>query len=143
MILTVLQVQIYTLILARIAGLFISAPLLSNRTFPGPAKTAMAMWIAMVFWFVVPVGKALPDGAVPVVLLLVNELMIGFLIGFIAQTFFFAIQASGDFLDLQMGLSVAAAFDPSTGGMVSIMGRLSFYIGLVIFVILNVYVQHI
>ncbi len=125
------------LILARIAGLMIEAPLFSARTIPASAKTALAIWVTSVLWFVLPIAQKLPDGGLPFVFLIINEVTIGFLIGFICHIFFAAVQSSGDFIDLQMGLSIASAFDPSTGGMVSIIGRLSFYLALVVFVIIN------
>jgi flagellar biosynthesis protein FliR len=47
------------------------------------------------------------------------------------------VQAAGEIIDLQMGLSVATALDPVFGTTVSIIGRLAFNLALVLFLILN------
>ena len=54
MIITIDQLQVLLLILARVAGLFIDSPVLSSKIIPSPAKVALCIWISMVLWFVVP-----------------------------------------------------------------------------------------
>lgn len=136
MVLTLVQVQVFVLILARISGIFVEAPVYSARTFPIPAKVALAIWISVLMWFSIPV-KALPTDTLLFILMLVNEFIIGFSIGFVCNVLFEALQSAGNLIDLQMGTSIASAMDPNTGTMTTMVGRLAFFMGIVTFLILN------
>ncbi|MCU0640474.1 MAG: flagellar biosynthetic protein FliR [Candidatus Margulisbacteria bacterium] len=133
MVIPVGQIAIYFLILARLGGVFIQAPLFNSRSFFTSAKVAFALWTALVLWFVTPVSPVLPTSLSGFILTLVAEVAVGFLIGFIANVMFIAIQSAGEIIDMQMGLSVAQALDPVFGAVISIIGRLTFFTALVIF----------
>jgi len=137
MVMTLAQVEIFLLILARIGGVLIEAPMFNLRTFPAIAKVSLAIWISVVLWFVVPVSGALPPDFPTFTLAIINELIIGAIIGFIAHVIFAAVQAAGDVMDLQMGLSIATVISPTTGGVVSIVGNLAFMFALTIFVTID------
>lgn len=138
MILALPQIEVFLFILARIAGIFIQAPVFSSRTFPSGAKMALAIWIAAVLWFVVPVNLSLmPVNFAGFITILVIEVMIGFIIGFACNVIFLALQSAGELMDLQMGLSVSQAFDPLFGAAISIMGRLLFMVALMAFLLLD------
>jgi len=137
MMITVAQVEVFMFIVARIAGIFLLAPVFSARTFPAAGKIALIIWMSAVLWFVVPVSPALPDGSVMISLFLIKELSIGLILGFICHMLFAAIQSAGDIIDLQMGMSIATALDPTTGTVTTILGKLLFYVSLTVFLILN------
>jgi len=128
------QLSILVFILARIAGVFIQAPLFNSRSIPFGVKSGLAVWMAIVLWFVTPVSQALPNTGLAFILGLVFEAAIGFLIGFICNIIFLAIQAAGEIMDMQMGLSVATALDPVFGAVISVIGRFAFMVALVIFI---------
>jgi len=136
MVVTLPQIEVFVLVLSRIAGIFIQAPVYNSRTFPALGKTALAIWISAVMLMVVPV-KALPDSSFTFMIMIASELIIGFLIGFVCQILFTGIQAAGDLIDLQMGTSIANSLDPNTGSVSSMVGKLTFFIGTVTFLILN------
>lgn len=138
MMISLLQIEVFMLILARISGIFIQAPIFSSRSFPGTAKTAIALWISIILWFVVPVRTELmPQTFMHFIFLVLLEVALGFSIGFICNTIFLAIQGAGEIVDLQMGLSVAQSFDPIFGATISIVGRMFFMIALTAFLILD------
>lgn len=133
LILSVVQLEIFFLILARIAGVFIQAPIFSSRSFEAPAKIAFAVWLALVLWFVTPVSSVLPTTLIGFVINMIAEVALGFAMGFISNMIFIAIQGAGEIIDLQMGLSVASALDPIFGAVISIIGRLAFFVALIVF----------
>ncbi len=136
MVLTLPQIQVFLLIFARIAGIFIEAPVYNARTFPTLGKVALAIWISCTMWFSAPV-EALPPDTIIFIIMLLSEFFIGFAIGFVCNALFEALQSAGNLIDLQMGTSIASAMDPNTGAMSSMIGRLAFFLGLVVFFILN------
>ena len=138
MIISLPQIEVFLFIFARIAGIFIQTPVISSRSFPSMGKAALAVWISTVLWFVVPVNTDLiPQTLVGFIVVLVSEVVIGFLIGFTCNVIFLAIQSAGELIDLQMGLSVSQAFDPVFGASLSIIGRMLFFVSLTTFLLLN------
>ncbi len=132
------QIEVFMLVLARILGMFIMAPLFSARSIQMMGKLAIAVWASAVLWYVVPiVPELLPTTAIGLFVALTTEVIIGFLIGFLTSIIFLGVQSAGEIMDLQMGLSVAASFDPIFGASISIIGRMCFYIALTVFLLSN------
>jgi flagellar biosynthetic protein FliR len=134
MVLSVAQIEVFFFILARIAGIFIQAPLFNSRSFFMAGKIALIIWTSAILWFVTPVAAALPTTLAGFVLTLAAEVAVGFLIGFVANILFIAIQSAGEIIDMQMGLSVAQALDPVFGAVISVIGRLIFFVALIVFI---------
>jgi flagellar biosynthetic protein FliR len=130
------QIEVFLLILARISGLFIDAPLFSAKSIPALVKICTAIWLATILWFVVPI-RYLPDSMPAFVLAIFVEVLIGYIIGFVASIVLQSAQAAGDILDMQMGLSVANVLSPTTGAMSSITGTFLFLVALLIFIIVD------
>ncbi len=137
MIISFRDLTLLLLIMARLGGLFAFAPVYSSRNIPAGIKSVFVFWIAITILYVIPPGYAIPQGPLSLITALILEVCIGVLLGLICYFTFIAIQAAGEIIDLQMGLSVATMFDPLFGATVSIIGRLSFYFGLIMFLILN------
>lgn len=136
MVITLPQIEVFMLILARVSGLFFDAPLFSAKSIPAMIKIGLAVWITIVLWFLVPV-KYLPDSMPAFILALFVEVLIGYTIGFVSSIVLQSAQAGGDILDMQMGLSVANVLSPTTGAMSSITGTFLFLIALVTFLIVD------
>jgi flagellar biosynthetic protein FliR len=134
MIISLAQLIILLLIIGRIAGVFISAPIFNSRSLPFYAKTSMAIWLSILLWFVTPIHKTLPSTLSMLALALAFEVAVGFVIGFICNIIFIAVQSAGEIMDMQMGLSVATALDPVFGAVISVIGRLAFFTALIIFI---------
>lgn len=114
------------LMTARIFGLFLSVPVLSDRSIPQMIKLVLALWIGLLLGMATPMPSDIPQIPLVFVIALVNELFVGFLTGFICRIIFVGIEMAGAMMDMQMGLSVAATFDPANGGQVTIMERIMF-----------------
>ncbi|KAF0133330.1 MAG: flagellar biosynthetic protein FliR [Candidatus Saganbacteria bacterium] len=136
MIITLPQIEVFLLILARISGLFSTAPLFSARSIPSLGKTAIIIWITALMWFVIPVSN-FPSSTISFFLAVLTEATLGIILGFAVNIIFIAVQAAGELIDLQMGLSVAQSFDPIFGANISIVGRFILTMALTLFVIFN------
>lgn len=135
MIITLAQIEVFLLVLARIAGIFITAPLFKLRSLPASIKIAIAIWMATVLWFVVPLSSlALTLPAF--IIALVIEIIIGALIGLVCDLIFVAIKAGGDIMEHQMGL-IRQTVDPITGGPGGMVGQLAFLIGILTFLAID------
>jgi flagellar biosynthetic protein FliR len=137
MVLNANQLGHFALILARVVGLFISAPILKSRTFFTLAKMAFALWITIVFWFVVPPPTQMPSASFTFVLALLSEVLIGVMIGFVTDMILSAVEFGGHLIDAQMGLTTGQTLDPTSGNSTTIVSRLLRWSAIMIFFAVN------
>ncbi len=128
------DVVAFVLVLMRIAGLFLTAPVFSTRNIPVMVK---ASWILLVAFLVFPVvlfkPEALPEAGVPLGLAVARELLIGFSLGIGATLIFTVIKMAGQIIDIQMGLGLVNIIDPVTSAQISIMGQYYFMVATLVF----------
>jgi flagellar biosynthetic protein FliR len=108
------------LLLVRVTGIVWIAPVLSARSLPMAAKTALSVLFVLLLW---PV--ALPHAGVEVTTVTVlSELLIGLSLGLAASIFIAAAESAGDMLAVQMGLSGANVLDPMSHTQLPVVGQL-------------------
>jgi type III secretion protein T len=111
------------LTLPRIAGAFLMLPLLTAETVPAMVRNSFMVSIAIVALPIsmagIPVDSMNALQWVPTVL---KEIFIGISIGFCFGVVFWAIGAVGNVIDTQVGLGMAAVFDPIQGHQTSVHG---------------------
>ena len=109
------QIALFLVVLARVSGLVLSAPVLGDPQVPRPVKAGLAIILSLVLVGLPSVGHAhVPADLGPFALLIGAQLIIGVVLGFIARTLFFAMQVAGQIASLQTGLSTAAVLNPLT-----------------------------
>jgi flagellar biosynthetic protein FliR len=105
----------------RVLALFMSAPVLSHRAIPARVKIGLALAVAVV---VAPAAPAAVPGifsaAAP--LLLIQQMLVGVMMGFAVKVVFAAIDLAGNVIGLQMGLSFAAFVDPVNANQTPLVG---------------------
>ena len=119
-------------IFARILGFFRMAPVFNRKEIPGMIKLALALLFTVTLTCIVkPDVTIIKDSFVLSILL---NMVVGALIGYVAQLILLAIDAGGDMINMQMGLSSAMVLDPTTSSQVSILGKYFQFLGLLIFI---------
>ena len=117
------QVQSVMLVFTRIAGIFLSAPVLNSHRVPAHTKIGLSVLVAIIVVPVVgPPGEAAKE-ALPFAMLMVKEAVVGLSIGFVAQLIFAAVHMAGEMADMQSGFAFAGMVDPNTGQRTSIIGQ--------------------
>jgi flagellar biosynthetic protein FliR len=132
------DVVAFILVLMRVAGLFLTAPVFVSRNIPVMVKVS---WILVVAFLVYPVvdfkPESLPSPGLTLGFAVVRELLIGFSIGMGATLIFTGIQLAGQIVDIQMGLGMVNIIDPITSAQISIMGQYYFLIATLVFLAAN------
>lgn len=134
--LTILSVAFLTI--ARILPIMILAPFLGGQKFPMAIR--MMFSVALVFLFL-PQNLLSIHGEIFYDLfwigLMIKELIIGAVLGFLAAVPFFLVQMSGSFIDHSRGSSALQVSDPTTQSQTGPIGILFNYTLLAIFFALN------
>ncbi|MGI6435397.1 MAG: flagellar biosynthetic protein FliR [Syntrophomonadaceae bacterium] len=132
------SVEGFLLVLARISGLFLSAPIFSSRQMPGQIKIVAVLVLAAMMAYFLPVTTGL-ELASPLYMLaaVVLEVLVGYTIGFIAYMLFAGIQLAGQLMDMQMGFAIVNVVDPQSGMQIPLMGNLTQTVALLSYLAVN------
>ena len=120
------------IVFARLLGFIRFAPIFNRKEIAGLVKLALAFILTIMLTPVLKPG--MPPSGVSLMLLLVLNFAAGAIIGYIAQLLIQAIEAGGDMINTQMGLSSAMVMDPTTNSQTSILSRVITIMGLCIFI---------
>lgn len=136
----------FLLVLARLGGLFIFTPLLSSAAVPARIRAMLAMmFAAMLYPLLVGPGASasftaaaagawdLPSLAV----LLATEAIVGVTIGFLAAIPVLAAQVGGMIMGQQLGLGIAAVYNPALETDGDLVGELLLYMAMAVFMALG------
>lgn len=127
---------VFLLMFCRITSFFIVAPLISSRNVPTQFKIGLATIVAILVYLSYGTNQtAAFDGSY--VLLIVREILIGLMLGYIGNLILTAIQISGAILDIQIGFGMATVFDPTTGAVTPLTGQFKYMIAMLIFLSMN------
>jgi flagellar biosynthetic protein FliR len=112
---------VLALLVMRLTGLVLVAPVFSARVVPMRVRTAVLVVLALVLW------PAAADAAGPLERLtapaVLNEGLIGLVVGMGAAVFVAAAETAGATLAIQMGLSGASLLDPMTRSQTPVLGN--------------------
>lgn len=132
------RIDIFLFVLARVSGIFVAAPLFSNRAVPRQLKIGLIFIIALIMFTArSPQAGQTPSGLVPFTLLLAGEVAIGLTIGFAAQLVFAAVQLGGQMIDFQMGFSIVNVIDPLNMTQIPLVGSFKNILALLVFLTTN------
>ena len=120
------------IIFARLLGFIRFAPVLNRKEINSIVKISLAFMLTIIITPLVHPGNP-PAGISPLLLMTLN-FAAGAVIGYIAQLLIMAIEAGGDMINTQMGLSSAMVMDPTTNSQTSILSRVITLLGIIIFI---------
>ncbi len=127
-------------IVGRVSGIFLVAPLFSNRAVPARVKIALIIMTSLILYPLVS-GTALNVASkandLTVLVLLLNEISIGLVLGYIASLVFASLQMLGEIFGMQLGLGIATIFDPANEGSAGVMTIMYVILGSLIFLSIN------
>ncbi len=129
--------QVFLIVFIRISSIFLTAPIIGSRNFPFIGKIGLAFIISLLLFPIIDKDIVLPKDILSFLIVILNQVIIGVLIGFTAYVIFIAIQLAGQIIDLQMGFGIVNVIDPLSNMQVSIIGQFQFILGILIFLVIN------
>lgn len=128
----------FLMILGRISGLFLSAPIFASKQLPRTIKILIIVFLsAMMANFVSIQYKVSLENPALLLAAFIVEIIIGYCIGFVAYVVFAAIQLAGQLMDMQMGFAMVNVVDPQSGMQIPLMGNLFYLLALLIYLSMN------
>jgi len=126
---------LFTLVLTRVSGLIMTAPLYAGEHVPVQVRAllagALALLITPTQWHV---AVEYPGTTLNYLVFVAAELVIGLSLGLGIVVLFSGIQLAGELIGRVGGLLLADIFDPSVGASVPLFSRLLFLVTLAVFV---------
>lgn len=128
-------VPIFMLVVARTMALAVGAPYIGTASVPGMVRVAISLALSFFYLLGNPNLPAdIPQGFLPYTLLLIQEFLVGFLFGFCANIILSAIQAGGEIIDVQIGLSMVQQFNPQTKTRTTVIGKMMFQLAMIVLI---------
>lgn len=123
----------FLLVLFRISGLMLSAPIFSSGAIPMQFKVFMAVAISLAVFPVVTPEIAAPVTLASAVTGLMAEMAIGLMIGFGVTMVFVGLQVAGQIVSQQAGIALGDVFNPMFDSSSTVVSELYFFVAMVIF----------
>lgn len=118
------SINVFVLILGRMMGMFLIAPMFGRNSIPPMVKIALAILFSYILLPTQFYQLEINNNTIEIAFLLIREITIGLGLGFVAQTFFSIFLTAGSIMDLSIGLSMSRALDPQSGTQVTITSKL-------------------
>ena len=126
---------LFTLVLSRVSGLTMTAPIYGTKDIPMQVRALLAVALALLItptqWDVV---VEYPGSLINYLVFIGAELLVGLCLGLGIVILFSGIQLAGQMIGRIGGLMLADVFDPSTEASVPIFSRLLLLVALAVFV---------
>ncbi len=132
------------LVFARILSIFAFTPILSRKNVPVMVRVILSIFITMIVVTVVqpePIDSGTQAGIY--LMMMLREIFIGLVLGFITNMFFNTVQVAGEIMDMQAGLGMAKVFDPETNIQMSIIGSVISFMMYLYFFATNAHMSYI
>jgi flagellar biosynthetic protein FliR len=123
--------------LSRILGLLATAPVFNQAALPVRARLIAGLAITLAMAPALPPLPEIPASSWIGLAVLGEQILIGVILGFTLRISFAAVDVAGQLIGLQMGLSFATFFDPSSGGQTPVIGEFLGLLTTLIFLSLN------
>lgn len=132
------QIETLMLVILRLSGLFILAPVLSHQAIPKMVKAGLLLSLSVLLVTVIEMPPTLPVESLSVLAVMaLKELMIGFIVGLVYQLMFFGVQVAGGIVGYQIGFAMVQAIDPNSGSQVPILSRFYVLLATLFFLAIN------
>lgn len=117
---------LFTLIVMRMSGFILLNPILGRRNIPGLVKGGfiMALSISLFSFADSSLVNANIVNFFDYGILLLKEFVIGYVIGYVMNLFFYVASYAGGMIDFYMGMSMANVFDPQSNTNMPLTGSI-------------------
>lgn len=119
---TTAQLTLFALIMMRMSGMILLNPIFGRRNIPMTAKSGFIIVLTLTLYSASAESAFEVASTLELGFLLMKEFVVGYVIGYTMELFFFAITFGGFVIDFQLGLTMATVYDPQSNSQVAVTG---------------------
>lgn len=123
--------------LARVLALLAAAPPFNSPALPARVRLVLGLAITFAISPILPPMPPLDPESGAGLLILGQQLLIGFAMGFSVRLVFSAVDLAGDSISLQMGLGFATFYNPQSAGQTAVVSEFMGLLTLLVFMSVN------
>ena len=123
--------------LARILALLTAAPPFNNQGLNTRTRLVLGLAIALAITPALPKIEAIDPASGLGLLILAQQMVIGWAMGFAMRLVFTAIDLAGTMISNQMGLGFATAYDPQSAAQTAVISQFLGMLGLLVFLAID------
>lgn len=127
----------YLLPIFRVAAFVMAAPILSTAMIPMNVRVILSVAITVAIFPSLTPDISIDPVSLEMVLLILQQVLIGVSLGFVMQFIFAAVVMGGQIIGMQMGLGFAQMMDPQTGVSVPVVSQFYNIIAVLLFLSIN------
>ncbi len=119
--------EYFLLVFVRIASFTAVAPFFSDRAVPTMVKAGFSALLAIMVTSVLQPVEMAYGSVIGYAVVVLKEVVVGLILGFVTNMCAYIITFSGNLMDMDIGLSMVAEFDPSMNTQLTVSGQLYYY----------------
>lgn len=129
------QFELFVLILIRLASFVFAAPFFNMANVPQRVKIGFSFCLAILVYSLFPDMSVQYNGMIEYAIIVVQEVIVGIMLGLISSLCVQIIMFAGKIIDMDIGISMAQLYDPTTRMQVGIMGNFYYYMMMLLLII--------
>lgn len=115
---------LFLLIIMRMTGFVALNPLIGRRGTPGTVQAGIILVMSVAVFSIWEGGVTVPATLLEFAFRFLLEFILGYLLGLVVNIFLYIPLLAGGMVDVQMGMSMGATYDPSTQSSVTVTAHL-------------------
>ena len=132
------QFLIFTLVLTRVSGLVMTAPIYGTQDVPVRVRALLAVALALLITPMYAGTRVEDPGTLPNYLVyLGGEALVGLLLGLGVMILFSGVQVAGQIISQLSGMALADVFSPGFDANVPLFSQLLYFVTMAVFVLTN------
>lgn len=131
--------EYWLLILVRITCFIYIAPFFGQSGIPNQVKIGLSTFVSLLLYSIVPRPDLTYASVVGYAVVVLKEGITGLLIGFAANICNSIVLFAGSVIDMDIGLSMAAEFNPDMGTEVTLTGNFYYYLVMILMITSNLH----
>ena len=116
------NISAFSLILMRMTGFILLNPIFGRNDAPRMFRAGTVLSLSLLMYAYTETGYINITSFPMYILLMMKEFILGFTIGLVVNMFIYVILLAGENIDMQVGLSMSAAYDPGSNISMSLSG---------------------
>ncbi len=138
---TVEHLEFILLVLVRISGFVFTAPFFGLTYIPRNVKIGFCIFITILMTYVLPYSTIEYVGVIEFACMIVKEVIVGILIGYMTNICTYILNFSGHLMDMEIGFSMVNEMNPVANMQSTITANLYTYLVMLMLVITNMHHQ--